>query len=95
MNICELYGWYALESNKVLVIMSDASKVSMNASYFNYTPETGELVLIDNQTKPFSKSELNYLPLAIMLVHPSVTFFISNPLLNRYSKGQGPIMCTM
>ena len=34
----------------------------MNASYFNYSPETGELVLIDSQTRLFSKSELNYAP---------------------------------
>ena len=36
----------------------------MNASYFNYSPKTGELVLIDTQTKLFSKSELNYSPVA-------------------------------
>ena len=52
------------DSNKILLITSDASQVSMNASYFNYSPETGELVLIDTQTKLFSKSELNYSPVA-------------------------------
>ena len=49
---------------KILLITSDASQVSMNASYFNYSPETGELVLIDTQTKLFSKSEINYSPVA-------------------------------
>ena len=52
------------DSNKILLITSDASQVSMNASYFNYSPETGELVLIDTQIKLFSKSELNYSPVA-------------------------------
>ena len=50
------------DPEKILLITTDASQVAMNASYFNYTPETGELVLIDSQTRLFSKSELNYAP---------------------------------
>ena len=50
------------DPSKILLITSDASAVSMNASYFNFSPETGELKLIDTQTKLFSKSEINYSP---------------------------------
>ena len=50
------------DPEKILLITTDASQVGMNASYFNFTPETGELVLIDTQTRLFSKSELNYAP---------------------------------
>ena len=52
------------DPNKILLITADASQVGMNASYFNYTPETGELLLLETQTKLFSKSEINYAPVA-------------------------------
>ena len=34
----------------------------MNASYFNFNTKTGDLTLIDSQTKLFSNAELRYSP---------------------------------
>ena len=50
------------DPNQTLLITSDASQIAMNASFFNYSPESGEIELIDTQTKLFSKSEINYAP---------------------------------
>ena len=48
--------------NEILIITSDASAVSMNASYFNFNKNTGEMNLIDSQTKLFSPAEMKYTP---------------------------------
>ena len=41
------------DPEQILVVTSDASAVSMNASYFNFNTQTGELTLINSQTKFF------------------------------------------
>ena len=50
------------DPNQVLLITSDASQMSMNASYYNFDTTTCELKLLDTQTKLFTKSEINYAP---------------------------------
>ena len=53
---------YHYDPNKILLITSDSSHVSMNCSYFNFDTDTGELFLIDSQTKLFSAAEIRYSP---------------------------------
>ena len=50
------------DPNQVLLITSDSSQMSMNASYYNFDTKACELKLLDTQTKLFTKSEINYAP---------------------------------
>ena len=53
---------YHYDPEQILVITSDASAVGMNASFFNFNKITGELSLVDTQTKLFAGAELRYTP---------------------------------
>ena len=50
------------DPNQILVTTSDSSWIGMNASYFNFNKITGELSLIDTQTKLFAGAEVRYTP---------------------------------
>ena len=53
---------YHYDPDQILITTSDASAVGMNASFFNVSKITGELSLIDTQTKLFAGPELRYTP---------------------------------
>ena len=50
--------------SEILLITTDASHVSINASYFNFHPKSGELELFDTVTKILSEGQLRYPPVA-------------------------------
>ena len=50
------------DPDQILITTSDSSAVSTNASFFNFNKDTGQLSLIDTQTKLFAGPELRYTP---------------------------------